>query len=170
MILYTVSSLMDSDAQVVVHGVNARGKFGAGVAKVMAETWPQAKADYLRTFSSGLMRLGGVIWSEIKPGRLVGHMVTQEDYGRIPGRVYVDYEAVKACLQEVARASAEGVPGTSLASGFTTVAMPKFGAGLAGGDWSRIEEMVDYTCGHLDVAVHVVSPAEIPLWRRNVTP
>lgn len=170
MIAYSVSSLMDSDAQVVVHGVNARGKFGAGVAKVMAETWPETKADYLRAFSAGSVKLGAVFWSEIKPAMMVGHMVTQEDYGRIPGRVYVDYGAINACLRKVARAAAEGMPGTSLADGFTAVAMPKFGAGLAGGDWRRIEEMVECECGHLDVTVHVMSPAEIPLWRRVPTP
>jgi O-acetyl-ADP-ribose deacetylase (regulator of RNase III) len=101
---------------------------------------------------------------------MVGHMVTQDDYGRIPGRVYVDYDAVGACLREVARAAAEGVPGTVLAGGFASVAMPKFGAGLAGGDWRRIEAIVERECGHLDVTVHVVSPSEIPQWARSPAP
>jgi O-acetyl-ADP-ribose deacetylase (regulator of RNase III) len=170
MIAYSVSSLLETDAQVVLHGVNARGKFGAGVAKVMAESWPRAKADYLKAYAAGLIRLGAVVWSEVGSGRVVGHMVTQEDYGRIPGRVYVDYGAIEGCMRKVAAAASEGVPNTMLASGFSSIAMPKFGAGLAGGDWRRIEEIVEGECGHLDVTVHVVSPQEVPPWRRAPTP
>lgn len=170
MIVYSVSSLFASQAPVVLHGVNAMGKFGAGVAKVMAGTWPSARQDYLRAFSEGRIGLGRVVWSAIDARRTVGHLVTQQDFGRIPGRVYVDYGAVAECLRTVAEAAVRGVPGTPARDGFGAVALPKIGAGLAGGDWARIEEAVERECGHLDVTVHVLSPEEIPTWRRSPAP
>ncbi len=169
MIVYSVTSLLETDAPVVLHGVNARGAFGSGVAGAMARAWPSARADYLKAHAEGRVRLGEVVWGAAG-GRTVGHMVTQMDYGRAPGRVYVDYGAVEGCLRRVARAAAEGIAGTTVPEGFAAVSLPKVGAGLAGGDWRRIEEILERECGHLDVTVHVLTREEIPEWRRSPAP
>jgi O-acetyl-ADP-ribose deacetylase (regulator of RNase III) len=64
---------------------------------------------------------------------LVANAVTQKNFGR-SGR-YVSYDAVRLVMQ---RANV-----LCKAGGITEIAMPKIGAGLAGGDWDIIAQIIE---------------------------
>lgn len=164
MIRYVVGNLLEASEEVIVHGVNARGAFGSGVAGAMAAAWPEARESYLRAYSNGLVGLGRLIWAEVGGNRILAHAVTQPTYGRTG--VHLSMPALKACMGALAAAA---VVGTGLApNGFRSIAMPKIGAGLAGGDWREIEPVIEETLSDLDVAIYVLSPREIPAWRSEV--
>lgn len=70
---------------------------------------------------------------------------TQDTFGRV-GR-HVDYGALRRCFESVvSRCRREGL----------TLAAPKIGAGLVGGDWGTIEKIINEVAGDLVVDIYVV--------------
>jgi O-acetyl-ADP-ribose deacetylase (regulator of RNase III) len=72
-------------------------------------------------------------------------MMTQEHYGRT-GQKYVDYDAVQTCFQRLRRIMKEG----------DSVAIPKIGAGLGGGDWKIIEKIIEEEMEGVQVTCYVL--------------
>jgi O-acetyl-ADP-ribose deacetylase (regulator of RNase III) len=77
--------------------------------------------------------LGQVIWVDVGD-RLVANCITQETYGREPGRRYVSYDAVRICMATMDRYAAD--------QGLADIAMPLIGAGLAQGHWPTIAAII----------------------------
>ncbi|MDU8942113.1 macro domain-containing protein [Ovoidimarina sediminis] len=125
---------------VMVHGCNCFGTMGAGVAKAIATSFPQALAVDRATPLGERAKLGIVSIAEVdlQDHRLtVVNAYTQFDYR---GRgVKVDYDALRLCFERVA----EMFPGAR-------IGYPMIGAGLAGEDWSIIEVIIDEALEALD--------------------
>lgn len=119
----------------VVHGCNAQGVMGSGVAKYVKDNFPGAYYEYLRHHEEHGLKLGETIPALVLPGRWIINAITQEFYGREPGRVYVDYEAVRAAFI--------GVRVFATLNGIETINYPKIGAGLGGGSWSKISKIIN---------------------------
>lgn len=159
--------LFDPGNRVVVHGCNARGGFGSGVAGQMARLHPEAKEAYLSEFNAGRVYPGRVIWVKT-PTRIIANAVTQLDYGReaVNGRVYVDYDAVRTCFAKVNKALARTLdpgPTRDWFGGETLeISMPRIGAGLAGGDWDRILGIAEEEFCDVNVTVWNYVPKPIP--------
>lgn len=126
----------------VVHGCNAQGVMGSGVAKYVKDNFPSAYYEYLRHHEEHGLKLGEVIPALVLPGRWVLNAITQEFYGRDPGRVYVDYQAIEIAFSRV-RQFAES-------NNIATINYPKIGAGLGGGDWTRISSIINTQLDGLD--------------------
>jgi O-acetyl-ADP-ribose deacetylase (regulator of RNase III) len=118
---------------VIVHGANCQCAMGAGIAKAIRATFPEAYKADLRTAKGDRAKLGTISVAEIAPDDrrlVVVNAYTQLDYR---GRgVRVDYDAVRRAMQEVKRRF----------SG-KRIGYPKIGAGLAKGDWSKLSEIID---------------------------
>lgn len=119
----------------IPHVVNNIGKWGAGFTGPLGEAFPEARKDYLlRTpLSPGRMNLGitDFVESDAWPGVKVANMFAQDGVGS--GDRQIRYEALTQCMIVV------GI--TALAEG-RAIHCPKFGAGLAGGNWDFIEELI----------------------------
>lgn len=116
------------------HGCNKQGGFGAGVAKHIRNVYPEAYHIYRDFHKKHGLEMGDVIYAHVAahPQPIICHCITQEFYGNKPGRIYVDYDAVRTCMREL----------NKCASG-CSVALPKIGAGLAGGDWEIIAKIIE---------------------------
>jgi len=153
MIKYVKGDVFQSGADIIAHGVNSRGAFGSGVAGVIARNHPHARDRYLDKFQKEGWELGEVqfvscaerinsteyIW--------IANCNTQDDYG-YQGACLADYPAIRQCMIKVRRFAVD--------NGFT-IAMPKIGCGLAGGNWETVKAIMeevfkDYeaTVYHLD--------------------
>lgn len=121
----------------IVHGCNAQGVMGAGLALDIRNRWPDAYSCYRAVcLAEGAGRsslLGKVIPIEVKPGLFVLNAITQQNFGRGPIK-YVSYRAVSDVFDQV----------IDMASALHAhVHYPLIGAGLAGGDWSVISSIID---------------------------
>jgi O-acetyl-ADP-ribose deacetylase (regulator of RNase III) len=98
------SDLLTVDSGIIAHGCNAQGVFGAGVAKQIAEKYPNARVSYLNHLREMSKReldaLGTVDFHSVSKDLLIANMITQEFYGRTQ-KVYVDYSAIHATMQRV---------------------------------------------------------------------
>jgi O-acetyl-ADP-ribose deacetylase (regulator of RNase III) len=150
-------NLFDTDIKLIVHGCNAHGVMGSGVAKIVRDDYPEAyeqyKAEYELARDNGefALEMGSVGFVKSN-GKVIGNAVTQYNYGGKEGVRYVDYEAVSNSIHEIID--------WCLNNGHTQFAMPKIGAGLGGGNWDIIEMIIaDDLRGH---GVHCVVYTHVP--------
>lgn len=160
MIIYRTGDLMDAKEPFIIHGCNAQGVMGSGVAKAIRDKHPKAYDTYREIYKEqgDSLLMGQVVWEWIvRPEaswhtRVIGNAVTQEFYGR-DGKRYVDYEAVGKAFDEVRRLLDEVVH--ELGDG-PYVAIPKIGAGLGGGDWDTIASIIEDAMGDYEVVVYTL--------------
>ena len=124
---------LDGAFDVIVHGCNCQCSMGAGIALAIKRVFPEAFEADKATRKGDAGKLGSISFAELERDghRLVVVNGYTQDHWRGRG-VNVDYQA----LREVFRTVAEQFPGQRI--GF-----PKIGAGLAGGDWARISNIIE---------------------------
>ena len=139
---YKQGDLFESnDWNVLIHGCNAQGVMGSGIAKTIRDNFPQVWEDYYKeyitcqTFNNEL-ELGHVI---ITPHQRINgrevticSAITQRYYGR-DGRRYVDYFAVHRALEKV----------FYMFGAQDVFAMPMIGGGLGGGDVTTLKQIYE---------------------------
>lgn len=157
-IQYKTGDLLTASEPVIVHGCNAQGVMGSGVAKLIRAKYPGAYDAYEARHKTRGLRLGEVIWADCS-GHIVANAVTQEYYGR-DGRRYADYDAIERAftsLNEVALAThdykGERTPPPPK---ITAIAMPLIGAGLAGGSWKTISEIIERCSRDFQPVVYLI--------------
>lgn len=145
MIKYVQGDLFDTDADIIAHGCNCRGGFGSGVAKTMSIKYPKARQYYLDKFDSEGWKLGEVQFVKTGSGETyIANCATQDNYG-YSGELNADYNAIRTAMETVkCFAMIKNL----------TVAIPKIGAGLAGGDWTIIENILKEVFSDYDVSVY----------------
>lgn len=134
MLVYKKGDVTGAHEDIIAHGCNAQGVMGSGVAKAIRDKWPGAYEAYRKEYEERGLSLGEVIIFQA-PDATIANCITQEFYGK-DGKVYVDYDAVHKCMAALRKYCQD--------QNLTTVAMPKIGAGLGGGDWVRIEGLIKY--------------------------
>jgi len=109
--------------RVIVHGCNAQGVMGSGIAKTIRDMYPEVYEDYKTIEGMSGLYLGDVVHSYINPELMVVSAITQETYGRNKNIQYVEYNAVGRALATI----------TSIYKD-REIHIPFIGGGLANGD------------------------------------
>lgn len=144
MIHYVQGDLFGTAANIIAHGCNCQGVMGSGVAKIVRDQYPDAYQRYLEKHAQEGWRLGEVQFVSYAPGRWIANCATQDEF--LPrGICHANYDAIRsAMIQLKAFAVKDGL----------SIAMPKIGAGLAGGDWAVIETILNEVFVDMDVTVY----------------
>jgi len=120
---------------VIIHGCNCFHTMGSGIAKEIRARYPKAyEADVNHTEKGDKYKLGRYSWALVigktnQPLTII-NAYTQYHYGS--GGPHVDYHALRDVFHLMAREYPDKIIG-----------YPKIGAGLAGGDWGRIQEIIN---------------------------
>ena len=138
-IVYKKGDLFQASENIIIHGCNAQGVMGAGIAKQLKLIYPQAYQDYRNTFNLKGLTMGSVVWVDCGK-KLIGNAIIQTYYGRRKGVVYCSYSAIKQCVVNVNHLVSQSYWNNLLGN---AVAMPKIGAGLAEGDWEIIARIIE---------------------------
>lgn len=133
MIRYVQGDLLNSNLKVIAHGCNCQGVMGSGIAAQIRAKWPNVYEVYKLKHTTMGLELGTILPVCTLDGRLVINCMTQDNFGRSGDR-FVSYEAVESCMTLLN----ENAPGWGVAE----IGMPKIGAGLGGGDWEVIEDII----------------------------
>jgi O-acetyl-ADP-ribose deacetylase (regulator of RNase III) len=140
-----------SGPAVIAHVCNDVGAWGAGFVLALSRRWRAPEAEYRRWYAErdgNDFAIGAVQLVPVEPDVWVANMVGQTDLRRArDGTPPVRYAAIETALQDVAARARE--LGAS-------VHMPRIGCGLAGGDWARIEPLLESTlvAAGVDVVVY----------------
>jgi hypothetical protein len=123
----------------LLHVVNNRGTWGEGFELALSARWPEPEETYRmhlkHTAKEAL--LGQISYCFVGAKTYVVNMVAQDGTrSKTNPKPSIRLDALRTCLEEVA--------GLALAGrNPATVHAPKFGEGLAGGDWeAEIEPLV----------------------------
>lgn len=120
---------------IIPHICNDLGAWGAGFVLALSKKWAQPEMAYRRLSKQELVR-GTVQFIRVEKNVLVANMIAQHGIRSRFNPTPIDYAALSVCLKEVDHMA------HSTAS---NVHMPKIGAGLAGGDWDKIESIIKNT-------------------------
>lgn len=147
---------------VIVHGCNCMSTMGAGIAPQMAKAFGCDRFE-MELWGRDINKLGNIdyqtfvlgeraIWSledaknnRNEPELTVVNAYTQYSYGRNHKdglAAPFDYEAFTLCMRKI-NAIFEG----------KHIGLPKIGAGLAGGDWERIEKIIEKELWFCEVTI-----------------
>ena len=134
----------------IVHGCNAQGVMGSGVALGVKQTWPHVFESYRREHEAKGLVLGKAYPVEAVAGLIVWNAVTQNLYGT--GTRLTNYEAVACCFEQIntyIEKMNEPVDERSLVLRDTPpvseVHIPLIGAARGGGNWEIIREIIEQT-------------------------
>lgn len=138
-----INSFLEEGRKVVfLHGCNAQGQMGSGVADQVRERWPEVFDFYEKHCESRDPEdlLGSVIWATADDESVeVANAITQKDYGS-PSEQHADLEAIEECLDEVDKRY-----WVDLDAVFVSV---RVGCGLGGLEWDDVREKFEQS--HLD--------------------
>lgn len=145
MIINNSGNVLDVPHGVIVQGCNSHGVMGSGLAKEVKARHPGAfkvyVEEYVKCTNAGLpgLPLGSFTAFWVSPTKVIINAVTQQDYGREVGHVYVDYEALALAFHDIATMDAN-IRTVGLLYG---IHFPKIGCGLANGDWNIVTGLID---------------------------
>jgi len=142
---YVRGNLFSTDCDIIAHGCNCRGGFGKGIAAHMAKLYPKAREAYLRKYKTEGWQLGDVQFVQ-NNGKIIANCATQDRYWKTGAKtVLVECWAVRSCMAKIASyASAKKL----------SVALPRIGAGLAGGNWDKIKQILERELQNIDTVIY----------------
>lgn len=151
MIKYVQGDLFETDCDIIAHGCNCRGVMGSGVALVVRNKYPKAYNMYLEKDVEDGWELGDVQTVLQNDGKYIANCATQFHF--LPrGMNHADYDAIRTCMEKLKRfAKDKGL----------SVAIPKIGAGLAGGNWRTIESIINEVFNDYDITVYFLEPVKL---------
>lgn len=147
---------------VIVHGCNCLSNMGAGIAPQMAKAFG-CNTFEMELWGPTIEKLGNIdyetvvlgenaIWrlndyknNRNEPELIVVNAYTQYRYGKNHAdgsSKPLDYEALTLCMRKIN----ETFKGKH-------IGLPKIGAGLAGGNWNKIQQIIKYTLRDCKVTV-----------------
>jgi len=131
---YRKGDLFQTDIKTIVHGCNAQGVMGSGVAKIVRDDFPKAYERYVKEYKlHNHLNLGSIITVPCDD-KIIVNAITQEYFGR-DGERYVSYDAIDDVMKKLNTFND--------VYGITEIAMPQIGAGLGGGSWEVIEAIIE---------------------------
>lgn len=134
---------------VMVHGCNAQGVMGSGIAAQVRELFPGAYDVYHRVHQERGLRLGDVIYYVQEDQKIIANAITQDYFGADPRVRYASYDAIDDAFKNIFDMCAKfDVKGKVL--------VPKIGAGLGNAHWGAIAEIIDHRARPYDIPVFYV--------------
>ena len=134
--------------KIIVHCCNNSGYWGAGFVLAVSARWPQVRRRYQelsRRYHNNLP-LGICQFVKLSSDLHIANVIGQQGIRSQFNPEPIKYWAIRQGLKEVAEVAKE--------NNNASIHMPRMGAGLAGGDWNRIEEIINETLIGLDVTVY----------------
>jgi O-acetyl-ADP-ribose deacetylase (regulator of RNase III) len=137
-----VGNLLHVKAGHIVHGCNAQGVMGSGVALGVKQDFPQAYEAYTQVYTKHGLKLGQAYPVLINPNLMIWNAVTQNLYGK--GSRMVSYDAVEECFSVVNYFIHEHEADQKQAPTME-VHIPLIGSARGGGNWEIIREIIEQT-------------------------
>ena len=124
---------IDGEFDLIIHGCNCFCTMGAGIAKTIKQKFPEAYKADLNTEKGSKSKLGTISYAESETAK--GRLIVINGYTQFNWRgngKKADYDAIRIVFKTV-KEKFSGL----------RIGYPAIGAGLAGGDWNVISEIIE---------------------------
>lgn len=134
----------------IVHGCNCFHTMGAGVAKAIAKSYPSAvEADRRQTIMGDISKLGRCSVTTVPMDKLIINGYTQYRPGKCPTeQLYTSIQKLFTTLNRDWQCTF-----MPLDHKHNLIAIPRIGAGIAGGDWKEIERIINESTPDIYIVV-----------------
>ena len=159
-IVEKIGNILESESNVICHQVNCQAAMGSGLAKAIRWKYPIVYEQYTSFLDNNYIRdasglklntsefLGLCQLVKVDENKYVANIFGQDRYGKEPGVVYTNYHAVLISLYNLKRLVLFGN------YNIKSIAFPYgMGAGLAGGDWNVIYNLITGVFQDTDVEI-----------------
>lgn len=156
MILDRINSEQNGANVIVPHVCNNVNAFGAGFAGQVAQIYPEVKANF--HLLGNQAKLGHVQYINVVSNKkyrrdiTFANMIAQNKIISEKNKRPLNYAALVYCMNNV-RTFAKNLESVS-DSNKVEIHCPKFGSGLAGGNWSFIAELINDIWYDFDVFIY----------------
>ena len=136
-----VGNLMNVTSGHIVHGCNAQGVMGSGVALAVKRKFPGAYESYMLQHQGSGLKLGRAYPEPISGQLMVWNAITQEGFGSSTRNT--NYDAIQTCFEQIDEAVSRYenlIP--------AEVHIPLIGAARGGGNWEIIREIIEQTMNY----------------------
>ena len=130
MLIYKKGDLLQAIEDIICHQVNEMGVMGGGLAKQIADTYPEVEEEYMN-YSQGrspseLLGLSLICDTHSNNQQLIANCYTQDDMN-------TRLDLIEKVFDQLLRYCKEGS---------FTIAIPYgYGCGIANGDWSEVSAL-----------------------------
>lgn len=154
-VVHVVGDLLGSEEKFIAHGCNTQGVMGRGIARLIAERYPEVEHTYRVACRAKDFRVGSCQDVFVpEEGRTIFNLGTQ----RFPGKD-ATYWAVMLSIGNLFE--------WCRTMNVARVAIPRIGCGLGGLDWNSVEWVIrgvyDWVPDGPEVAVYTL-PSEVHKW------
>lgn len=147
-----VEALRTGEVEAIAHQANCFNTMNSGVAKSIRAAYPEAYEADCQTLKGDFDKLGTlssvIIENEQEGFGWIFNLYGQFNYGREPGVVYTDIEALRNAVKMM-RLFLD-------AANITKLGVPKMGAGLGGAKWEDVEAILIEELDDFDVTVYTL--------------
>ncbi len=159
---YVVGDLCDAlergEVDAIGHQANCFNTMNSGVAKALRKRWPEVYEADCRTKKGDPLKFGDLSLATVATkfgSGLVYNLYGQFNYG-YDSKGYTNYAKLEQSMEAMREDLLTGV-------GLTHVGFPKIGAGLGGGDWDTIAEIINRVFSDaFDVTIYVLREEDVP--------
>lgn len=161
-IVEKIGNILESGCNIICHQVNCQAAMGSGLAKAIKLKYPIVYEQYTSFLDNNYIRnetgvklntsefLGLCQLVKIGDSSYVANIFGQDRYGKEPGIVYTNYNAVLISLYNLKRIVLFGN------YGIKSIAIPYgMGAGLGGGDWKTIYNLITGVFQDVDIEINI---------------
>ena len=132
--------------KIICHVCNDLGGWGKGFVLAVSKRWKEPEVEYRAWHASKEgFDLGAVQFVQVESYVWVANMLGQHGMKRGSSGPPIRYDAVAACLKKVGEKARELN---------ASVHMPRIGCGLAGGEWSKVEPLIEEHLAGVAVTVY----------------
>lgn len=143
-----INLAMEGRYAAIAHGANCQNVMKSGIAPKICQVWPGVREADLATVKGARTKLGTFSHTfSLKEKMFIFNLYTQFHWtGRKQGKRDLDYKAVADCFQGLEEQFAHMTWNKPMG-------IPMIGAGLAGGDWEAIREIINLSTPTLAIEV-----------------
>jgi O-acetyl-ADP-ribose deacetylase (regulator of RNase III) len=138
-----------SGNKAIIHICNNQGGWGRGFVLALSKKWltPEMRYRFWFTYNNqeSEFELGNIQRIQVEHDIWIFNMIAQKGYKQNNTSIPLQYDALEQCLSKVA---------IDVRQFNATIHAPRIGCGLAGGEWSKVEEIINETCKDIDVFIY----------------
>ncbi len=130
----------------IVHICNDDKQWGSGFVMSLSRRWSEPKREYMKHMQQG-GKLGQISFAEVivNPEIWVMNMIAQQGVRGKNNHTPIRYGALQTCLFKASQ---------KIKKHRATVHMPRIGCDRAGGNWQKVEQIIEETLGEFEVFVY----------------
>jgi O-acetyl-ADP-ribose deacetylase (regulator of RNase III) len=125
---------LEIDCDAIAHGVNMQGAMAGGIAWQIAQTFPEAEAEYIWNCKWDLVNLGGCLPVGINEYKETGPYTLFNLFTQIQPGADARLDALELSLENMLKEAS--------LLGIKEIAMPRIGCGIGGLEWDDVRPIL----------------------------